>query len=125
MDQQILSSTKKILGLAPEDTTFDQDVLTFINSAFSTLYDLGVGPEAGFRVVDDEAEWPDFIDNTPDLDRVKTYVYLQVRLAFDPPATSFHIKAVQDQIAEQTWRLSASRESIAWVDPNPPMEVVE
>lgn len=123
MDHNILSSTKKILGISPDDESFDQDILTFINSAFSDLFDLGVGPEGGFRIVDNTVGWNDFIDNTPETDRVKTFVHLKVRTLFDPPTTSYLISAMERQIQELTWRLSVNRESTAWVDPTPPVVI--
>jgi len=123
MEHSILTSTKQILGLPEEDTSFDQSVLTFINSCFTDLLDLGIGPVDGYRIVDADNTWPDFIDNTPEMDRVKTYVYLKVRLLFDPPSTSFHIAAMEKQIQEATWRLSMARENLSWADPDPPMLV--
>lgn len=125
MDESILSSTKKVLGISPDDETFDQDILTFVNSAFSDLHDLGVGPADGFRVVDADTEWDAFLATAPMLDRAKTFVYLKVKLQFDPPATSFHIAAMEKQIQEAEWRLSVSREATAWVDPNPPVVILD
>jgi hypothetical protein len=120
MEQSILTSTKKILGLAANYTAFDHDVITHINSAFSTLTQLGIGPTQGFQIEDEDAVWEDFLGNDIQLDSVKTYVYLRVRLLFDPPATSYLIGAFEKQLEELTWRLSAHREETGWVDPDPP-----
>lgn len=128
MDTSILSSTKRILGLPADDTSFDLDVITQINSAFSTITDLGVGPATGF-VIDDtgDEEWADFEPtlSTVQLSQVKTYVYLKVRLAFDPPQTSYALEALKEQIREHEWRLNTRREETEWVDPDPVVEVVE
>jgi len=124
MEQSILNSTKKILGLAPEYTVFDLDVITHINSTFSTLNQLGIGPFDGFMIEDDTAEWDAFIDNDYRLNLVKTYVYLKVRQLFDPPTTSYLIAAFDKQIAELEWRLNAYREETQWVDPDPPAVVI-
>lgn len=123
MEQSILKSVKKILGVDPTVTTFDDDILTHINSAFSTLRQIGIGPVDGFMVEDDEAMWVDFIGATPLLTQVKTYVCLKVRIVFDPPTTSYLIGAINDQIRELEWRLNEEREQTAWVDPDP--EIIE
>lgn len=124
MENSILKSTKKILGLETEYTVFDLDIITHINTAFSTLNQLGVGPVDGFMIEDDTAEWADFLEDETKINSVKTYVYLKVRLLFDPPTTSFAITAYEKQLSELEWRLNVHREDTQWVDPNPP-EVVE
>jgi hypothetical protein len=122
MEQSILKSTKKVLQIGPDDETFDLDILMHINSAFSTLNDLGVGPEPGFAIEDDSAVWTDFLaDNLVQLNRVKTFVLLHTRLLFDPPATTFHLESAKNQLEEVTWRLSVRREGTDWVDPDPPV----
>jgi hypothetical protein len=120
METSILISTKKILGIAADYTAFDLDIITHINAAFSTLTQLGVGPENGFMIEDDTVEWADFIAVDEQYNNVKTYVYLRVRMLFDPPATSFAIDAMKSQIEELEWRLNVHREETGWVDPNPP-----
>jgi hypothetical protein len=120
METSILTGTKKILGLAEDYTAFDHDVITHINTAFSTLTQLGVGPEAGFMIEDETAVWTDFIaDNDLQYNSVKTYVYLRVRMLFDPPSTSFVITALNEQIKELEWRLNVHREETGWTDPDP------
>src|SRR4051794_31505248 len=111
MEQSILKSTKKVLQIGPDDESFDLDILTHINSAFSTLNDLGLGPESGFVIEDVSSVWEDFlIDDPVQLNRVKTFVFLHSRLLFDPPATTFHLNAAQAQLAEITWRINVKRE---------------
>jgi hypothetical protein len=119
METSILNSTKKILGIASDYTAFDLDIITHINSVFSTLAQLGVGPVEGFMIEDDTAEWNDFILDETQLNSVKSYVYLRVRLLFDPPTTSYLINAYNTQISELEWRLNTHREETQWVDPNP------
>jgi hypothetical protein len=119
MEMSILNSTKKILGIANDYTAFDLDIITHINTAFSTLTQLGVGPADGFMIEDDSAVWAEFIDTDNQLNSVKSYVFLRVRLLFDPPGTSYLINAYQDQIKELEWRLNTHREETAWVDPDP------
>lgn len=120
MEQSILKSTKQILGIGPDDDSFDLDVLTYVNGAFSTLSDLGVGPAAGFVIEDETTVWTDFIaDDGEQLAKVKIYVYLNVRLIFDPPATSYVLDALQKQLEECSWRLSVKRENKDWTDPDP------
>jgi hypothetical protein len=125
METSILISTKKILGVAEDYTVWDLDIITHINSAFSTLTQLGVGPVAGFMIEDETAEWSDFIGTDLELNSVKTYIYLRVRLLFDPPATSYAITAMNDQIEQLEWRLNVHREETEWVDPDPPVIIEE
>lgn len=119
MEQSILKSTKKILGLEADYTAFDLDVLTAINSSFSTLTQLGIGPPQGFMIEDDTVTWGAFLGSDLQLSSVKTYVYLKTRLIFDPPQTSYHLQAIKEQIAELEWRLNVHREETAWTDPFP------
>lgn len=122
MEQSILKSTKKMLGLEPDDTSFDLDIITHINSAFSVLHDLGVGPELGFVIEDGSEVWDDFQVVDPiKASKIKTCVFFRTRLGFDPPTQSFLIDAIKAQLQEAEWRLSTNREATAWVDPNPPV----
>jgi len=119
MEESILKSTKKILGLAEDYTPFDLDVITHINAAFSILNQLGVGYEDGFWIEDEATVWDDYGVPANQLHLVKTYVYLKVRSLFDPPATSYLIEATNNQIKEYEWRLNVFRE---WaLDPTDPM----
>lgn len=123
MADSILDSTKKILGLTPDYTEFDLDILTHINSVFFTLQQLGIGPEQGFMIEGSSATWDEFLGTTPRYAAVKTYVYLKVRLLFDPPATSYAIDALKQQAAELEWRLNVSRESTDYQSPDPLKDV--
>lgn len=117
MSASILNSIKKILGIAEDYEHFDIDVITHINTVFSTLNQLGIGPDSGFMIEDATSTWEDFLGDDPRLNNVKTYVYLRVRLLFDPPTTSFAIEAMNKQIEEMEWRINTQRESTSWVPP--------
>lgn len=110
MSDSILINTKKILGIAEDYTVYDFDILTFINSAFSTLTQLGVGPSVGFFITDDTDLWADINLPNDQLAMVKTYVYLVARFLFDPPATGYLVDAMSKQIKEHEWRLNVFRE---------------
>jgi hypothetical protein len=142
----ILTNVKKIVGIVESDTSFDSDMIMHINSVFAVLTQLGIGPTEGFMIEDATPTWEDFLGirqqgqlqadgnvtylneylGAPDkqLNMVKTYVYLRVRLLFDPPQTSFVIESLNKQIEELEVRLSIVREGESWVRPTPPPAVV-
>lgn len=103
--ESILTSTKKLLGITEEYTHFDNDIITHINTVFLTLNQIGVGPEEGFFIEDKTAEWVDFIEDSTQLQAVRSYVYLKVKLLFDPPLSSAVIESTNRMIAELEWRL--------------------
>ena len=111
MENSILISTKKVLGIDASYTVFDLDIITHINAAFSILSQLGVGPAEGFMIEDDTTTWDEFMSTGNSLNLVRTYILLKVRMLFDPPTTSFLISAMNDQIKEYEWRLNALREA--------------
>lgn len=104
----ILTSIKKLLGITEEYENFDQDIITHINSAFMILNQLGVGPKNGFSINDKSSTWDEFIPESSNLEAVKTYVHLKVKLMFDPPLSSTVIEAIKSQINELEWRLNVS-----------------
>jgi len=116
----ILTSVKKTLNLAEDYTPFDEEIIIHINSVFSTLNQLGVGPFDGFSIQDKTANWDAFLQSDPRLNHIKTYVYLRVRMLFDPPTTGYHVASMADQIKELEWRLNVQREDTQWTDPTPP-----
>lgn len=118
MTESILDSVKKVLNLSSDYTPFDQDIIMHINSVFSTLNQLGVGPENGFMIEDKDAVWSDFLGGDLRLFNVKTYVYLRVRMLFDPPTIGYLVEAMKEQIKELEWRINVQRESVAWTDPD-------
>jgi hypothetical protein len=125
MSPNILQSVKKTLNLAADYEAFDQDVIMHINAVFSTLHQLGVGPGTGFAIEDGGETWQQFLGNDPRLNNIKTYIYLRVRLLFDPPTTGFHVTAMKEQISELEWRINTHREDTQWTDPTPPVVLLE
>lgn len=110
MSDSILTGTKKVLGIAEDYEYFDPDILLHINSVFSTLTQLGVGPPDGFRIEDKSTLWVAYTDSDNRLNAAKTYVYLRVRLLFDPPTSSFAVASMKEQIKELEWRLNTAIE---------------
>lgn len=101
----ILTSVKKLLGLTEEYTAFDLDLIMHINSVFMILNQMGVGPAGGFSISDATATWSEFMADWPNIEAVKSYVALKVRMLFDPPQSSTVMEAVKNQISELEWRL--------------------
>lgn len=105
--ESILDSVKQAIGgIAPEDTSFDKDLIIFTNGALMVMTQLGVGPATGYSITSSDNKWIEFIGDRKDLEAVKTDVCLRVRLIFDPPANSFLVKAIEDQIKECDWRIT-------------------
>lgn len=106
----ILTSVKKALGIAEEYEHFDADIIMHINSVFSILTQLGVGPREGFSINDKNATWSDLIGDDKRLESVKSYVYLKVRTMFDPPTSSSVMESSNRLISELEWRLNVAAE---------------
>lgn len=102
----ILLSIKKLLGLVEDDQAFDADIIIHINSVFMILNQLGIGPEDGYKITSQEDTWNDFIQDEKLLEDVKTYIYLKVRLIFDPPLNSSHLENIKQLISELEFRLN-------------------
>ena len=107
----ILTSIKELLGIPAEYTHFDSNLIIHINSVFSILTQLGVGPSDGFAIEDDGATWDEFVQDSKTIESVKSYVYLKVRLLFDPPLTSSVLDATNKLAGELEWRLNVAAES--------------
>lgn len=107
----ILLSVKKALGIQPECEDFNVEIITAINTVFSILTQIGVGPEEGFIVQDANDMWFDFIPSETNLEMIRTYVYQRVRLIFDPPQNSFLVNALKDDSKELEWRSQVAAES--------------
>lgn len=110
--ESILTSIKKLVGIAEDYTVFDTDFIIYINSAFATLNQLGIGPIEGFSIVDASSKWSDYGVATPMLDHVKSYVYLKVKIIFDPPTSSTVLDAYNRMIQETEWRLKVASETV-------------
>lgn len=110
MDESILQSVKKSLGIDPSHEFFDSDLIMHINSVFAILLQLGVGPQDGFSIADETSTWQDFLSDNNKLNNVKTYVGLKVKLIFDPPLSSANIESINRLISELEWRINVAAE---------------
>lgn len=108
--ESILNSIKKMLGITEDYDAFDEVIITHINSVLMNLTQLGVGPDEGFSIVDETDTWYDFIKEDPRLESIKSYIYLKVRLLFDPPISSALIDSMNRQISELEWRINVAAE---------------
>lgn len=109
MEESILLSVKALLGPDADYDVFDQDIVVFINSAIATLTQLGIGPSEGFEITGEEETWEDFLGgDMRRINSVKTYIFMKVRLAFDPPASSYVLSAYEDSCKEFEWRLNVA-----------------
>lgn len=111
LEEKILSSIKKLLGLNDGVTVFDTDIVIHINTVFANLTQMGVGPQnyegknIGFKISTGNEVWGDFTSNDILIENVKTYVYIKVKMVFDPPTSSALIDAYNAQAKELEWRL--------------------
>lgn len=110
MGKSILDSTKKALGVDSAYTAFDPELIMHINSVFTNLQQLAVGPSQPFAIEDKEATWEEFWGDKPPLNAVQSYMFMRVKLIWDTPQTSFGIAALERQIDEQLWRLNVQSE---------------
>lgn len=110
MSDSILLTIKKMLGIEADYTPFDTDIIIHINSAMMVLRQLGVGPAGGFGITGSTEIWSDYLGDASMLEAVKSYVYLKVKMLFDPPASSSVMDAMKNQISEYEWRLNVESE---------------
>lgn len=105
--ESIFLSTKKMLGISNEDSSFDSDLIMHINSVFSILNQLGVGPFDGFVITGEDETWDEFLvdDKKNRLQMIKSYMYQRVKIIFDPPSTGVLNEALERQIKELEWRI--------------------
>lgn len=111
----ILDDIKKVLQLPADYDVFDLDMKIGIDTAFGTLQQLGIGPKDAFTVEDGTETWSQFFQDVPEqknLNGVKTYIQLRVRLLFDPPTNSFGVESIKEQIKELEWRLNVQSEGL-------------
>lgn len=104
--KSILNSVKKVVGIHEEYDAFDVDIIMHINTAFMYLNQLGVGPEEGFTIEGDGEQWDEILEGRKDLEAIRSYVFVRVRLLFDRPETSYGIQALERQAKEIEWRLT-------------------
>jgi len=110
--KSILDSVKQMLGIEAGHTFYDEAIIMHINAAFMNLNQLGVGPVEGFQIQDSTTEWSDFLSEEKQLvlGYLKTYVFLKVKLIFDPPTSSFVLSAMDNNIKESEWRIKVQME---------------
>lgn len=109
--ESILTSIKKLLGIAEDYTCFDADIIIHINSVFMILNQIGIGPEKGFSIADNFATWEEFLPtDNKNFEAVKTYIHLKVKLLFDPPQSSTVMECMNRMISEFEWRLNVEAE---------------
>lgn len=118
--ESILTSIKKMLGIENDYDHFDPELIVHINSVFATLCDLGVGPKEPYTIEDASNAWNEFATGSH-YQNIKSYIYLRVRLLFDPPSNSFLVNSIAEQIKELEWRLNVQAETIGnFNDGEPP-----
>ena len=109
--ESILTSIKKLLGIEEEYSHFDPDIIMHINTVFMILSQMGVGPSGGFSIEDETSVWTDYVVDVTKIESVKSYIYLKVKLLFDPPLSSAVTESINRMISELEWRLNVAAES--------------
>ena len=110
--ESILTSIKKLLGIAEDYAHFDNDIIMHINSVFLILTQLGVGPQEGFVIQDATALWTDFVADDKNLELIKSYTYLKVKIMFDPPLSSAVLDSTNQLIKEYEWRIQVASDPV-------------
>lgn len=112
----VLTSIKKLLGIEETYTNFDQDIIMHINSVLMIVNQLGLGSATGLFIEDNTTTWDDLFAYQGlahnDLYALKTYIYLKVRLVFDPPQMGYLVEAITNQCIELEWRLNVQAEGV-------------
>ena len=116
VSDSILLSIKKMLGLSEDYDVFDTELIIHINSVFGTLHQLGIGPEEQFRISGDNEIWLDFDTNGEQIDEVKDYIFLRVKLLFDPPNHAYTLNSYKEQLEELEWRLNVKADEIKGIE---------
>ena len=113
MTDSILTSVKMAIGVAEEYEHFDPVIVMHINTYLAILNQVGIGPPSGFSIHDKTTTWSDFIGaDAKKLNDVQTYVYLRVKLVFDPPSTAAVIESMTNIASEIEWRLGVSGDGL-------------
>lgn len=105
MGESILDSLKTMLGILSDDTSFDNEIISHVNSFISNLTDINIGPEEGFIIEDVTSTWGDFVSDISIMAAVREYLYASIRLVFDPPSNSFVVTSLEKAKDEAYWRL--------------------
>lgn len=128
MEESILKHTKKLANVPIDDPSFDQVLITHINSAFAHLHQMGLGPQAGFRITGEAEEWAAYFPSTMELstqEEIKENITLQVRTIFDPPTTPHLLTSLEKVRERSDFRLTIWREENEWTDPDPGPMVID
>ena len=112
MEESILASIKKFIGIPSNYEIFDQDLILLINSEFSTLYQLGVGSDSAFKIESYDSVWSDFSGDKDYIESVKELIGIRVKIVFDPPGSSFVLEALKSKADELTWRLNVADDPV-------------
>lgn len=110
MEEKILNTIKKLLGINSDYTVFDTDILIGINSSISVLSQLGVNDSKEF-IVDKDSVWSDYLTSGENLEMIKTYIFYKTKIGFDPPQSSFVLDSIEKQINELEWRINVAVET--------------
>ena len=116
VNEQILASVSQAIGLGEEHTFFDPTLIMHINATFDVLHQLGAGPSDGYSIEGNDETWNDYFGSEPKdvIQFIKTYMFIAVKLLFDPPQNSFLVKQLEDQKKEYEWRINVAAESGLW-----------
>lgn len=109
--ESILTSIKKMLNIGEDYTHFDTDIIIHINDVFSNLTQIGIGPVGGFFISDSSTTWGEYVSDTLKINHVRIYVYMKVKMIFDPPSSSAAMEAMKESIKEHEWRLNVAAET--------------
>jgi hypothetical protein len=121
MTDSILDTIKLQLGVSPDDTSFDEQIIMHINSTIADLHQLGVGPVEGFEITTKDQTWATYLLGDKRANNIKSYLYMKVRLLFDPPTTQALLTSWQKEIDRYEFRINTYREETQWVDPTIPL----
>lgn len=112
MSSSILNTIKKLLGMTPEYTAYDEDVIVAINATFNVLYQLGVGPAEPFSIEDKNTTWDMYTEDRKTIEMVKEYIFMKVKLIFDPPLNASVLESYKQMVSEYEWRLNVEDDII-------------
>ena len=111
MDYSILNTIKKMLGLDAEYNAFDTDIIDFIKNALMTLHQYGATPKEGFAITGANETWSQCLPSDKMLEGAKTFIFLKVKMVFDPPQSSYVLNAYKEQATELEYRIKEQLEA--------------
>ena len=122
----ILTTVKKMMGIPEDVEDFDPDVIVLINTVFSEVNQMGIGPTKCYKISSKDDKWEDF-DKRLDMEMFKTYIFMKTRMLFDPPANTQLTESYKATITELEYRIhtlwdqwmnSDDEDIKAWADGN-------